>query len=332
MEESLSYKKRIKTFTKIAAAIHGVLSALLNFTNETLEAHYTAQETEPLSQFLFYLPKIILAVVMLSLFFMLGKKLTKDNRKAVLFMGAIYFGAEIVNIFTVYLTVARDLLPALGYFTETTVLILTSVIPVITIPLTALAANFAFTAFEGLHPKLSGNRLDNSQMSLSRAKSRYVGYELIGGFVVGLISSIPLFIAGFLMADNFTSDNNETLLENIVLISGTFAGTMSFAVMYLAGYKPYKNHIDGIAFIACSNLGGNIGIIFTNILYFIQNNIFPTSSTELIEEANGLEAIGSLASSTAFSGISVFIPLVITVFIMKYFFSNTRITLFSETE
>ena len=328
MEESLSYKKRIKTFTKIAAAIHGVLSALLNFTNETLEAHYTARETEPLSQFLFYLPKIILAVVMLSLFFMLGKKLTKDNRKAVLFMGAIYFGAEIVNIFTVYLTVARDLLPALGYFTETTVLILTSVIPVITIPLTALAANLAFTAFEGLHPKLDGKCLDNSQMYLSRARSRYVGYEIVGGFVVGLISSMPLFIAGILTADNF----DESLLENIVLIASAFGGLMSFVIMYYAGYKPYKNHIDGIAFIACSNLGGNIGIIFSNILYFIQNSIFPTNTTELIEEASTLESIGTLASSTAFSGISVFIPLVVTVLLMKYFFSNTRITLFSEDE
>ncbi len=332
MEERLSYKQRIKTFTKIAAAINGVASALLNFTTEKLDAYFTAQDTEPLSQLLFYLPRTILIAVLLSLFFVLGKKLTSDNRKAVVFMGAIYFGAEIVNLITIYLTAAQDFLASLGYLTESAILILTSVIPVIAIPLTALAANLAFTAFEGLHPKFCGKCLDNSELPLSRARSRYVGYELIGALVIGLVSVFPIFIVGFLTADNFGTDNYESLLENIVLISSAFGGMMSFAVTYFAGYKPYKSHIDAMAFIACSGLGANIGIIFSNILYFIQNSLFPASPTELTEGADYLEAIGSLASTTAFSGISVFVPLVVTVFIMKYFFSQTKITLFSETE
>lgn len=328
MEESLRYKNKIKTFTLTAAVINGIFSALLNFTTEKLDAYYTAQNTDPVSHILFYLPKIIITVVSFALFFLLGKKLTANNRKAVIFMGAICFGAEIVNLITLWLTAAKDLLTSLGHLTE--ISILTTVLPIITIPFTALAASHAFTVFEGLHPKLDGKCLNNSRMPLSRARNRYIGYELIGGFVIGLISTMPVFIAGFLMADSFGSENYDPLLENIALISSAFGGVLSFAVMYFAGYKPYKNHIDAIAFVACSNLGGNIGVIFTNTLYFIQNKFFPTVSSELIEEANWLEVTGSLTSTTIFSGISFIIPLGMTLFIMKYFFSQPKITLFNQ--
>lgn len=330
MEESLSYRKQIKQFTLIAAIIDGILTALLNFTVGKLDAYYTAQNTEPLKQMLFYLPKFIFVLITLSLFFILGKKLTNDNRKAIIFMGAVYFGSELVNLITIWLTAAQDLLTSLGYLTESTILILTTVMPVVTIPFTALAANLAFTVFEGLHPKSKGVCLDDSQMSLSRARSRYVGYELIGGFVVGLITIMPVFVAGILITDSYGADDFEPFLENLTLIATSFGAVASILLMYYAGYKPYKSHSDAMAFLGCSGLGGALGSIFTNILILTENNLFPSSVTELVETTDILGAIGSLTATTAFSAIALAIPIILTVVLMKYFFSQTKITLFGQ--
>lgn len=328
MEEKLSYQKRTKSFITIAVIVHTLFYTALNmlvkdndYKNPTLA-----------SELMLRLPSIAVTVITLTLFFLMGKKLTDDKRKALIFMGSIYFGSRVVNAVTVFFSCGLDALLTLGHLKPNLILPLNTAIEIIEIPFVITAAYYAFTAFEGLNSKFTGESLNQSKMPLGRARTRYFVYELIGNTLIGTLSTLPTFLLGFFAMNSLYTNNSETFAVILTQIASAFSPAVLLFI-YIAGYKPYKSRIDGMAFIACAGLSGEVSRIFTNLLLIPQ----MLSLNNLISGAHEIEAeLGSVLIRAGSTGILSILTLVISIgtslFMLKYFFSETKITLFSETE
>ena len=326
MEENLNYQKQTKAFIAIAVIantlFYSVLSILtrdIDYKNPTLN-----------SELMLRLPSIAVTIILLTLLFFMGKKLTDDKKKALIFMGSVYFGDRVVSAVTAFFSCGLDALTTLRYITPNVFGILTAVIEIIEIPFVIVAAYYAFTAFEGLNPKFGGENLDQSQMPLGRARTRYFVYELIGSTVIGTLSTLPTFLLGFFAMNSLYTSNSETFTVILTQIASAFSPAVLLFI-YIAGYKPYKSRIDGMAFIACSGLSGEVSRILTNLLLIPQ----MLSLNSLTSGAYEIEAeLGSVLIRAGSTGIlsilTVVISIGISLFMLKYFFPPMKVTLFTE--
>ncbi len=327
MEENLSYRKQTKAFIAIAVIIHTLFYTGLNMLTRDIDY----KNPTLTSELMLRLPSIAVTVITLTLFFLMGKKLTDDKRKALIFMGSVYFGSRVVNAVTGFFACGLDALTTLRYITPNVFGILTAIIEIIEIPFVIIAAYYAFTAFEGLNPNFSGESLDRSQMPLGRARTRYFAYELIGGAVMGMITVMPTFVAGFFIGQNYLDGDFEVWITVAAQAFSALSVAAGLLFVYIAGYRPFRSRIDAFAFIACSGLSGEVSRIFTNLL-LIPQMLSLNSLTSGVYESEA--ELGSMLITAGTSGIFSILTVVISIgtalFMLKYFFSETKVTLFGQ--
>lgn len=325
MEESLSMQKRTKAFMAVAVvaqvlllSVYSMLSADIDYRHPTLMSELTLR-----------VPSIAITVLILVMSFLLGKKLTGDKRKAVVFMATVYFGRSVVGAVTAFVTCAFDVLNTLGHISPGAFSALSAAVSIIEIPFAVIAAYYAFAAFEGLSPQFYGRSLADSQLTLSRARLRYFAYELIGGLIIGIITSLPTMLISLLTLQEFNDVSTLTVIATKA--ASAFSGLAGLLLVYVAGYRACKSSVDAMAFVACMALSGAIGGIFTNLVVIPQNLMLNSFVTGGIE--GGLKA-SDVLMTTAATGATVIVALITSIVIplimMKYFFSQARITLFSE--
>ncbi len=319
MEENLRYQKRIKTFISIVVIVHTLSYSLLNFLTKDIDYKNPTLSSELMLR----LPSIAVTIITLTLFFFMGKKLTDDKRKAIIFMGSVYFGINVVNAVTEFLSCGVEAAITLGYLEPGMLALSAVVISIIEIPFAVIAAYYAFAAFEGLNSKLGGESLEQSQMPLSRARTRYCAYEIIGGIVIGILSTLPAFIISFFVMESVYTNDSDSFIVITTQFVSAFGSFASFIIIYIAGYRPFGSRTDAMAFVACSGLSSEISRIFVNLLLIPQMlalNSFTSGAFEgEIELAGALTTVGT----TGIFGILTFLVTIGTALLMlKYFFSH----------
>lgn len=315
----MTYQKQTKIFISAAVIVHTLFYSLLNMLTENIDYKNPTLSSELMLR----LPSIAVTAVTLTLFFLMGKKLTDDKRKAIIFMSSIYFGSKIVNALTEFLSCGVEAAITLGYLKPDMLALSSVAISIIEIPFAVIAAYYAFTAFEGLNSKFTGESLDSSKMPLSRARMRYCAYELIGGIVIGMLSTLPAFIISFFAMEGVYANNSDAFIVIATQFTAAFGSLAGLVIIYIAGYRPFRSRTDAMAFVACSGLSAKISNIFVNLLLIPQMLAFNGFMSSALE--GEMEMKGILMSAGTTGGFGVLMTLVsigTALFMLKYFFSH----------
>lgn len=319
MKENMTYQKQTKIFISAAVIVHTLFYSLLSMLTENIDYKNPTLSSELMLR----LPSIAVTITTLTLFFFMGKKLTDDKRKAMIFMGSVYFGNNVVNALTEFFSCGAEAAITLGYLKPDVLAFSAAVIELIEIPFAVIAAYYAFTAFEGLNSTLGGETLEQSQMPLSRARTRYFAYELIGGIAIGIFSTLPTFLISFFAMESIYTNNADSFIVITTQVASVFTVLANLVLIYIAGYRPFRSRIDAMAFVACSGLSSEISGIFVNLLLVPQLIAFSSVTSGAFEGEIELEGMLTAAGTTGILGIlTVLVSIGTALFMLKYFFSH----------
>jgi len=319
MKENITYQKQTKIFISAAVIVHTLFYSLLSMLTENIDY----KNPTLASELMLRLPSIAVTIITLTLFFLMGKRLTDDKRKALIFMGSVYFGINVVNALTAFFSCGVETVITLGYLKPDVLAFSAVVIELIEIPFAVIAAYYAFTAFEGLNSRTGDVGLDRSQMPLSRARIRYFAYEFIGGIVIGAFSTLPTFLISFFAMESIYTNNADSFIVITTQVVAVFTGLASLILIYIAGYRPFRSRIDAMAFVACSGLSSEISRIFVNLLLIPQMlalNIFTSGAFE--GETDLVSALTTVGTTGILSILAVLVSIGTALFMLKCFFSH----------
>ena len=327
-ENNIISKRKIAIFSTVAIIISYIFSTLSNVTISYLLADYTESMTSEFRQLFESCSGLAVNLLTLAAFLILGHILTKDKRKTFIFAGSMYFGKQAVAIISSLIIAILKILMYAGKLYSSNYAQGILITNIVFIPAIILVAYTFYTALEGINGKISGS-LDTTELTLSRARKRYLCYILIGAVITGVITSAPSLL--YVYMGHETSSFLSTLTTALTELTSWLGSVISLALLFLAGYKPYKSRIDGMAFIACSGLSGEVSRILTNLLLIPQ----MLSLNSLTSGAYEIEAeLGSVLIRAGSTGIlsilTVVISIGISLFMLKYFFPPIKVTLFSE--
>lgn len=269
---------------------------------------------------------ICLSVLSIFLIFFVGWLFTRDKRKTVIFSGSIYFGKSAAGlVYSLVSTVANCLVQTAG-LNERTFSAIITVGQLITIPLIIAAAYFVFTAFEGINPKLETS-LSNSEMLLHRAKNRYLVTYIIVAITTSFLVSGPSLIIPYCASyAMFDITEYSTAITVITKVLSWLSGVIGFTVIYYAGYKPYRNHTDGMSFVCISEITGTISGLIINIAMLPFNFLLTT-----VQSSGNYKLMLILSSITgATTLIALAVDIILIIFTLRFFFSKSKISLFVE--
>ncbi len=262
---------------------------------------------------------LCITAITIVLTFLMGYILTKDKKKTVIFAGSAYFGKSVAGLLESLISAVAYSLSYAGKIGASDMSAVIFIADILIIPLIIAAAHFAFTAFEGINEKLEGS-LDSSEMLLSRAKKRLVVAYLIGAVVSGVMTSAPSLI--FALID---IDMEYSFIVAIISRIVTWISTVaSFAIVYSAGYKPYKSHRDAMAFAGALGVSNAISGFIAAVV-MLPLNIF----TESAIKAENYQITTLLTSVTGVvSVIATVLEVILIIYMLKFFFASAKITLF----
>lgn len=327
MEEKIINKKKIAIFASVAIIISYIFTALSNVTISYLLADYGNSMTKERLQLFESCSGLAVNLLTLSAFLILGHILTKDKRKTFIFAGSMYFGKRVVAIASSPITSILKVLMHAGKLYSGTYSQSISIISIAFIPVIILVAYTFYTALTGVNGKISGS-LDTTELTLSRARKRYLCYVLTGAVIGGVITSAPSLV--YVYMGHETSSFLSTLAPALTELTSWLSSVISLALLFLAGYKAYKSLTDGIAFGVCSGVAGGISGIFTGIMIIPLRLGINYLTTALQTDVNPTYMTLISVGMGAFSVISVVIAYAIDLIMLKYFFPPMKVTLFTE--
>lgn len=327
MEEKIINKKKIAIFASVAIIISYIFSALSNVTVLYLMADYMESLTSELRQVFESCLGLAVNLLTLSAFLILGHILTKDKRKTFIFAGSMYFGKRVVAIASSLITSILNVLMRAGKLYSGTYAQSISIINIAFIPVIILVAYTFYTALTGVNGKISGS-LDTTELTLSRARKRYLCYVLTGAVIAGVITSAPSLL--YVYVGHETSSFLSTLAPAFTELTSWLSSVISLALLFLAGYKAYKSLTDGIAFGVCSGVAGGISGIFTGIMIIPLRLGINYLTTALQSDVNPTYMTLISVGMGAFSIIAAVVGFAVELIMLKYFFPPMKVTLFTE--
>lgn len=269
-----------------------------------------------------------LSVFSLVLIFLGSYTFTKDKRKTVVFAGSIYFAKKAAGLITSLISAVATSL--MSYTTLLTASARTAIIMagnIIALPVMIALAYFVFTAFEGVNTKFDGRSLANSEMLLSQARKRYFVAYVISMVIAGVMTSGPSFVMAYLTSYGIIdNDGYNALFTVIAQLVNWLSGVIGFAVIYCIGYKPYKNHINGMSFISISGITGAVSGVILSVVMLPLNTLLQSS---INSQNYGLTGILSGVIGAA-SLIAFVIEVLLVLYVIKFFFAPVKVSLFEN--
>ena len=326
-ENNIISKRKIAIFSTVAIIISYIFSTLSNVTISYLLADYTESMTSEFRQLFESCSGLAVNLLTLAAFLILGHILTKDKRKTFIFAGSMYFGKQAVAIISSLIIAILKILMYAGKLYSSNYAQGILITNIVFIPVIILVAYTFYTALEGINGKISGS-LDTTELTLSRARKRYLCYALIGAVITGVITSAPNLIYVFMGHE--TSSFLSTLTTALTELTSWLGSVISLALLFLAGYKAYKSLTDGIAFGVCSGVAGGISGIFTGIMIIPLRLGINYLTTALQSDVNPTYMTLISVGMGAFSVIAAVVGFAVELIMLKYFFPPIKVTLFSE--
>lgn len=331
MNENTTNKRKVGIFTAVSLLISYGAGILANIISTAFPADSGAVENLAMYSLTNDILSYIVSVITLAVFLIMGYILTKDKKKTIIFAGALCFGRNAVSILSSLISDIFELVTAHGSASASDVANLQSVINIILCPLVILIAYFVYTAFEGINSKLSQHSLEKSEMTLSRARKRYLAYSIIGGIAIGAVSSGITYLIHYFAMNNYNPEDGYISLDLTITASAIswLSNSALLVLTYVAGYKPFKNHVDAMAFIGVDGLASIIVGVFSRLIHIIYSYIVNTVFIGTDKIGYTYSLVSSIYATT--SGLLVAVATyLIALYLFKYFFAQAKISLFSE--
>lgn len=321
MEENLNYNKT-KALFNIALVI--IIQELVQYVSNVFSLTFiTNTLSENTTVYSIILRCISIGVALFSIIvtFVAGYIFTKDKRKTVVFAGSVFLGENAAGLVLSLLKNASEVLLTIGVMSPFAMSTAATVLDIAFIPVIIALAYFVFAAFQGI-TSTSGKGLDGSELLLSRARTRYIAAFIIGIVVSGVISSAISFV--FSIAD---FDYMGKYLASASAFIGWVGSVLSFVIMYLAGYRPYRSHIDALAFVSVSATSGKVSALISSAL-LIPQVLIMESGNQIVNSETALLLAGV---STAVSAVSVIVTVALSMLLLKFYFAPVKISLFEDS-
>lgn len=325
MEENMINKRKIAVFSAVAIIISYGINALLNVVTAQFTSSHQESMTSELYQLFTYCSGLVSGVLTLAVFLIVGYILTRDKRKTFIFAGSMYLGKQSVAIITSLISTVLHSLMYAGVLTSTDSSRAVFAADLLFVPLDIFVAYFIYTALEGVNRKFDGG-LEKTEMTLPRARTRYIVYALIGSVVVGVLGTAPNLIISLVSLDTIGS----VWITVISRLATWLSNTLSLAILFFAGYKAYNSVIDGMAFGVCSGVAGGMTGVITSLLYLPLVYGMNYYMSALESGINPMYMSYLSVGMGAFSVVSAVISFVGVCIMMKYFFPVMKVALFSE--
>lgn len=331
MEEyNHNYKKKIGIFATVTILADYLISSGVNM----LVSHFTVLSNIDVTNIDRYktvnqIVSVGLSVLSLVIIFIASYIFTKDKRKTVIFAGSIYFGKNTAAIISSLISAIAKSLTSAAILSPGAQSAIVFAGKFVSLPIMIALAYFAFTAFKGINVKLEGRSLGNSEMLFSQARNRYFAAYIINMVISAILTSGPSFIFAYATAYGII-DSNEytTAFAAITQIISWLSTVICLMVSYFMGYKPYRNHIDGISFISVSGITGAVSALILNTAMLPLNMLIQSATNS---QNYGLLSVVSVIAS-AVSLIAIAVDIILAIYIIKFFFSKSKISLFEEDE
>ncbi len=324
--EQTSYKKKSALFIAIVI----IAEKLIRVGSDIIMSNILAAQVTPdMSGFDYERYNMISRIISICITafsivftFLMGYIFTKDKRKTVIFAGSVYFGKKAAGLLSSFISAVANSLSYTGAFSASDMSTAIFIGSFLAVPVMIVLGYFAYTAFEGINSKLEGS-LDSSEMLLERAKKRFIVAYFGSAIVVSLLKSAPSLIYALINSDSLNSGTIFSIISNI--LSWVFS-VLGFVIIYLVGYKPYKNHIDAMAFTGIAGVTAAIsGLIVSVILTPCQVLLNAAIESGDYTRASILSAV------TGASALISLVPeILILLYVIKFFFAPARVTLFGQ--
>ncbi len=312
MEENTAYRKKSIIFIAAAAIFYYALDILANLINSqfalgSMEDYYN-------TQWIYSAVSLCVTALTVVAFFVLGKKLTSSNRKALIFMGSVYFARTASGIASSFFGSICQILMRTGTLDSMTYANIVLVIEFVFLPLIVFIAYFAFSALEGMNPRFPSQSLDTLKTSASRAR---IGYFVvcIAVSLVAAINSLPNLIFAFLGSD-FIASNTVTVISFSV---EWLVNLLTFVLFYFVCYKVTKSHVEAMCLAAIIKVSDAIPTVFGGLINTAANvavRVFNLGSEENIYIYS---AVTNISTWTRIALVTILSVVLAMYFIGRFF-------------
>ena len=216
MENTADYKKKILVFTSIAMIIKYLLYLAENFVS----FKFFALDSEALPEEIFAsqnwsgVSRLAVSLITFAMFFFIGKALTKDKMKALIYTAAAYFGCTVAGILPDFISAVSKVI--INITAPQSAAILNMVAKIISVPLEIFLAYTAFTALEGINEKLGSKGIGSFETTAKQAKKGYIIYLILSIVVTSVLTSVPGFISAF-SGDSFNMTTAFSVISQALI-------------------------------------------------------------------------------------------------------------------
>ena len=298
MENTADYKKKILVFTSIAMIIKYVLYLAENF----ISFKFFSLDSEALPEEIFAsqnwsgVSSLAVSLITFTLFFFVGKALTKDKMKAIVYTATSYFGCAVAGILPDFISAVYKVL--INITAPQSVAILNTVAKPVSVPLEIFLAYTAFTALEGINEKLGSKGIGSFKTTAKQARKNYIIYFILSIVITSVLSSAPAYISAFSGGDFNMTTAFSVVSQALLFLSSA----LPVVVLYLIGFKPQRSHPEAMAFssvVFFANIVSNL--IFVLPITTVVNYVVNTLKIDAME----IEAYQQISLMATVSGVII---------------------------
>lgn len=298
MENTADYKKKILVFTSIAMIIKYVLYLAENFVS----FKFFSLDSEALPEEIFAsqnwsgVSRLAVSLITFALFFFVGKALTKDKMKAIVYTATSYFGFAVAGILPDFISAVYKVL--INITAPQSVAILNTVAKPVSVPLEIFFAYTAFTALEGINEKLGSKGIGSFKTTAKQARKNYIIYFILSIVITSVLSSAPAYISAFSGGDFNMTTAFSVVSQALLFLSSA----LPVVVLYLIGFKPQRSHPEAMAFssvVFFANIVSNL--IFVLPITTVVNYVVNTLKIDAME----IEAYQQISLMATVSGVII---------------------------
>lgn len=323
MENTADYKKKILVFTSIAMIIKYILylaENLISFKFFSVGSEASPNEIFA-SQNWSGVISLAVSLIIFALFFFIGKALTKDKMKALIYTATAYFGYTVAGILPDFTSAVYKVL--IGITAPQSAVILNMVAKSISVPLEIFLAYTAFTALEGINEKLGSKGIGSFETTAKQAKKGYIIYVILSIVVTSVLTSVPGFIFAF-SDDSFYMTTFFSAVSQALLF---LSSALPMVILYLIGFKPQRSHPEAMAFSSVAFFANTVSnIIFvlptTTVANYVANNLrIDAMEMEAYQQISLMATVSSVII-TVLSILGIVISFVIAFRLFDRFFAK----------
>ena len=331
METRTLTKKTVSIYFAIAFVLNKAFTVIGNYIVFYLyDLKYDVLEGTGIASYysdaLMSVATFVINILTIAMLIILGNKLTGNKIRTILFVGCYYFGTAFASLFSSFITNVFQYL-MIHFISASTGSTIINIGMFLTLIPAIYASYMAFTALEGVNEKVPAHPMT---ISLSQARTRYIISFLVTSVISGSIVSVPSFLIALINPDAYTFASYA--LNFLVYLVQWLSVVISFAVVYIIGYKSTKSHFGAISFYLPASalsvpvtalIGSASGIITRFLNYANQMKMLEAEaeSDSLMMIAGNFPVVTVITLITGF--VTVAVGFVISFKAFELFYTNT---------